>query len=106
MLALALGILLLAYWLNTYCPLGLLPGQHPFACNAYDAPIWALEGPIGLVAPLLATLAFADSLAMDRVSGYLRQILVRCPYQKYFFTKFLINFLAGGATHHAGVGAD
>lgn len=96
-LAMVVGTLMLAYWLTSYCSIGPLPGDHPFVCNAYDAEIWALEGPIGLVAPLLATLTFVDSLVIDRISGYLRHVLLRSSYRRYFLTKFSANLLVGGA---------
>lgn len=96
LLAIGLGLALLAYWLTPYCPLGPLPGDAPFVCNAYDGFIWALEGPIGLVVPLLAVLPFADSLCLDRQSGYLRNIFSRCSYHRYLGVKCLVNLAAGG----------
>jgi hypothetical protein len=65
--------------------------------NAYDAVIWAQQGGIiGLVAPLIAVLPFSDSLSLDRVSGYLRFIMARTSYKKYFAAKVSASIVAGG----------
>ncbi len=99
MLALALGTLSSGYGLSEYCFPKNIPGTHPFNCNAYDAVIFAQKGPNGVIAllvPLLAVLPFADSYALDRTQGYLRHVLVRSSYRRYFFAKFVANLLAGG----------
>ncbi len=52
--------------------------------------------PFPLVAALLATLPFADSLLDDRNHGFLRQVALRVPYRKYQAAKLLAVGLAGG----------
>ena len=96
LLALVLGVLLLAYGLSDYSagPKDI-PGTHPFLYNAYDAVIWA-EDLLALLAPLIAVLPFADSYALDRTSGYLRHVLVRSWHRRYLSAKFAANVLAGG----------
>jgi hypothetical protein len=74
--------------------LKLLP---PNFNNAYDAVIWAQNGLLGLVAPLLVVIPFSDSLSLDRVSGYLRFVLLRTSYKKYFLAKATTCALAGGS---------
>jgi len=96
LLALALGVCSLAYWLTDYDSGLDIPGDHPFNTNAYDAVLWAERGPFALIVPLLAVIPFADSYVLDRTQGYLRHILVRCSYKRYLASKFLVNLLAGG----------
>lgn len=97
LLAILLGFAALVYGLLEYNqgPHNL-PGAHPFLYNAYDAVIWAQKGPISLLVPLVATLPFADSFALDRVQNYLSYVLVRSSLRRYFISKFLTNLLVGG----------
>lgn len=57
---------------------------------------WAEEGPLTLLVPLIAVLPFAASYVLDRTGGYLRHVLVRSSYRRYFLAKFVANLLAGG----------
>lgn len=69
----------------------------PFYYNAYDAFIWAQDlGFLGLIAPLIAAFPFSDSLTLDRVSGFLRLVLARTSYWRYFIAKVVACVLAGG----------
>jgi len=97
LLALVLGVLSLWYGLSEYSegPKDI-PGAHPFNDNAYDAFIWAEEGPLSLLVPLIPVLPFAASCALDRTTGYLRHVLVRSSYRRYFLAKFVVNLLVGG----------
>lgn len=95
LLTLILGVLSLILGLVAYAP-KYIPGADPFLNNAYDAWLWAHEGPHVLLAPLLAVLPFADSYALDRTQGYLRHVLIRVSRTRYFLAKFLANLLAGG----------
>ncbi len=49
-----------------------------------------------LIAPLLATLPFADSYYTDRKSGYIKNLCTRVPKRRYFLSKFAATFLCGG----------
>jgi len=68
----------------------------PFLYNSFDALLMARLGLISIVVPLLAALPFADSLALDRNSGYIRFLLLRTKRPKYIWSKFLANVLSGG----------
>lgn len=68
----------------------------PFYNNVYDAVIWSQTGIFSLITPLIAVLPFSDSLAQDRVSGYLRFILSRTSFRRYFFSKIVACMLVGG----------
>lgn len=52
--------------------------------------------PFSLLAALLATLPFADSLLEDRNQGFLRYIALRTPYRMYLAAKVLAVGLVGG----------
>jgi hypothetical protein len=71
-------------------------GLHSNLYNAYEAFMWAEKSWFILFVPIIAVLPFADSYTLDRVSGYLRSILLRCSYRRYLFAKFITNFVAGG----------
>jgi hypothetical protein len=102
-LAVVLGVLALTQGLADYMSgpswwgdaeyLARLP---PYYNNAYDAVIWAQSGLIGLIAPLIAVLPFADTFAYDRVLGYLRFVLSRTTYRRYLTAKYIVSFLSGG----------
>lgn len=53
-------------------------------------------GDFGFLAPLLATLPFADSFLDDLNQGFLRQIVQRVPYRKYKTAKIIAVVLTGG----------
>ncbi|MDH5506977.1 MAG: hypothetical protein OEZ02_07125 [Anaerolineae bacterium] len=105
-IALALGILSLTQGYLEYIdgpsPSGsgyqdYLSRLPPFYNNAYDALIWAQQGLIGLLAPVMAVLPFADSLALDRTRGYLRLVLARVSYGRFLLAKYAAVLLSGGA---------
>lgn len=97
-LACVFGLIALAHGLADYEPGISLRVAHlpPFYINAYDAFIWAHNGIISIIAPLIATLSFADSLALDRSSGYLRFILLRTSRRNYLLSKMFACAVAGG----------
>jgi hypothetical protein len=90
--ALAFGL----YNYGMYYGLGVAT-EPSFFYNAYDATIWSQNAIIGLFVPVIAVLPFADSLALDRTSGYLRLILMRTTYTRYAWAKFVACALSGGA---------
>ena len=73
-----------------------VPGMNPNLYNVYEAFMWAEKAWLILFVPVLAALPFADSYALDRVSGYLRAVLMRASYRRYLLTKLGTNLLAGG----------
>ena len=73
-----------------------VPGMNPNLYNVYEAFMWAEKAWLILFVPVLATLPFADSYALDRASGYLRAVLMRASYRRYVLAKLGTNFLAGG----------
>lgn len=95
--AIGLAIASLGYGLYEY-QLGPadISNLHPFHYNAYDAIIWAQGNIIALLVPLIAVLPYADSLVEDRVSGFLRFVLIRVSYRYYLFAKFAVCWLSGG----------
>lgn len=97
-LACVFGLIALAHGLADYEPGISLRVAHlpPFYINAYDAFIWAHNGIISIIAPLIATLPFVDSLALDRSSGYLRFILLRTSRRNYLLSKMFACAVAGG----------
>lgn len=73
--------------------------KSPFEVNPYTTWLFTEAGPtsiLGLLAPLLATLPFADSYTVDKNTGYLKFIMVRAKAGRYFRAKFIANALAGG----------
>jgi ABC-type transport system involved in multi-copper enzyme maturation permease subunit len=71
-------------------------GVDPFIYNMFDAVISARLGLMSVLAPLLAALPSAASLALDRSTGYIRSILLRSKRHRYIASKFIANALAGG----------
>jgi ABC-type transport system involved in multi-copper enzyme maturation permease subunit len=69
----------------------------PFLYNSFDALLMARLGVISILAPLLAALPFADSLIVDRNSGFIRSMLLRSGRRKYVWSKLLATILVGGA---------
>jgi hypothetical protein len=67
-----------------------------FFYNAYDAVVWSQNRLIGLIAPIIAVLPFADTFALDRKSGYIRSILIRASYRHYLTAKWITCLLSGG----------
>lgn len=68
-----------------------------FFYNAYDAAFWAAQDSIApLIVPFVAALPFADSLAIDRVNGYQRFVLIRTSYKQYLSAKITACTLSGG----------
>ncbi len=66
--------------------------------NAFN--LWMLILDFGFfqyVAPLLATLPYADSLLTDRRQGYLNLVSLRCPFRRYLGVKVAANACAGAA---------
>lgn len=55
-------------------------------------------GEFGFLAPLLATLPFADSFLDDLNQGFLRQIIQRVPFRKYRTAKIIAVALSGGVS--------
>jgi ABC-type transport system involved in multi-copper enzyme maturation permease subunit len=49
-----------------------------------------------LIAPILATLPFADTFFTDRKSGYIKNIYTRVSKRRYLMSKYLAVFLCGG----------
>lgn len=97
LLSLMIGLALLVPKLPEYC-INFDRGAnfHPYNCNPYDALLYVHSGFFGLLAPLIATLPFGDSMVLDRAQGYLRNILLRTTFRRYFAAKFFVNLLAGG----------
>ncbi|MBT9283075.1 MAG: ABC transporter permease [Hydrogenibacillus schlegelii] len=54
------------------------------------------DGFLALLAPVIATLPFAQSYAVERNSGFSRLVLQRLPLVQYKIAKLLSNALAGG----------
>ena len=100
MLAVLIGVAVLAFGLYDYSSFLLANPDYitvapPFYFNAYDAFLWSLDL-FSLVAPVLAVLPFADSLAQDVRSGYARSVLIRASYKRYMLAKVVAGALAGG----------
>lgn len=53
------------------------------------------RGSYGFFAALMAGLPFADSLLLDRQHHFVEQILLRCRYRQYLYTKVLANLCSG-----------
>src|SRR5690606_42131181 len=58
------------------------PGMNPNVYNVYEAFMWAVKAWLILVVPILATLPFADSCALDRASGCLLSVRVRASQRR------------------------
>ena len=101
LLAIIIGVVALAFGLYQYASFLITNPEYasinpPFFYNAYDATIWAQQSIIGLIVPVVAVLPFADSLVLDRTSGYLRSVLTRTSYKRYLGAKFMACMLSGG----------
>ncbi|MDD5369614.1 MAG: hypothetical protein PHQ40_11040 [Anaerolineaceae bacterium] len=101
-IAILIGLLFFAQGFSDYLGgppltqeyLSRLPANY---YNAYDAFIWSERGLIGLLGPLLAVLPFSDTPALDRLTGYMRSVLLRTTGINYFFSKYLVALISGGA---------
>lgn len=95
--AIVLGLLLLVPGLRQYNegPKNI-PGQSPYLYNVYEAFMWAEKTTFILFVPLLAVLPAADTYVVERTTGYLNAILMRCRYRRYVVARFVANLLAGG----------
>jgi hypothetical protein len=98
LLALLIAGAALAFGLNDYgMYAGSIPDSAPqFLFNAYDAVVRTQNTIIALFIPIIAVLPFADSLALDRSSGYLRSVLMRTSYKQYLSAKLFACTLSGG----------
>jgi ABC-type transport system involved in multi-copper enzyme maturation permease subunit len=97
----SITLIALAYGMYDYArdffPLSevaLANGADPFTFNTYDAILWSRLNLMGLLAPLVVALPFADSVLSDRVSGYQYSILLRTPRLKYIFSKVTVTILS------------
>ncbi len=85
------------YWIN---PDGSM-NKDPLipVSTLYKAWLGGNRSPFSLgfyyLLPLLSTLPFSWSLASEKVSGYRKQIIVRCGRMKYYFAKGLSAFASG-----------
>lgn len=72
-------------------------GYHPYYFNAYEVFLFTLlSSPFSFLAILCATVPYADSLVVDRETGYLRYTTVRSGYWSAFFSKLVVNGVIGG----------
>lgn len=97
-LACAVNLLALSYGFYYYNPPQFddIRGMHLLTNNAYDTWLFAHASSPSLLAPLVAVLPYADSYALDGLSGYSRFVLLRSSHMSYLFAKFLANSLAAG----------
>lgn len=58
--------------------------------------IWLHEGYAALFSPVIATIPFAQSYALERNSGFSRFVLQRLSASRYLLVKLTSNALAGG----------
>ncbi|MCZ2096248.1 MAG: hypothetical protein LC121_08295 [Anaerolineae bacterium] len=94
--AILIGCILLVPGLVEYNEGPKGPGINPNLYNVYEAFMWAEKTWFILFVPLLAVLPFADSYSLERASGYIRSILIRCTYRRYLLSKLTVNSIAGG----------
>ncbi len=99
LLAIVVGIYLCYYGLTDYYSFN--PKDFPpNVVNAYRA--WFTALGIGsksfflYAIPILSALPFSYSYIEDRNSGYLRNILYRVEYKKYFRSKIVVNCIIAG----------
>jgi hypothetical protein len=71
-------------------------GFHPYYFNAYEVFLLALHSmPFASFAILSATIPYADSLVVDRESGYMRYAIFRAGYWHFLLSKLIANWLVG-----------
>ncbi len=58
--------------------------------------LWLHDGYISLLAPVIATIPFAQSYAIERNSGFSRFVMQRLSLARYQTAKLVSNALAGG----------
>lgn len=99
LLVLIIGISLCYYGLTDYFSFN--PKDFPKnVVNAYRG--WFTALGLGsrsfflYAVPILSTLPFSYSYIEDKNSGYLRSILYRIEYKKYFKSKILVNSIVAG----------
>ncbi|EPY2275082.1 hypothetical protein ACXAUS_004012 [Clostridium sporogenes] len=100
-LAIVIGIYLCYYGLTDYYQFAV-HDFHDNVVNAYKAWFTALgfgdRSFFIYAVPIICTLPFSYSYIEDKNSGYLRSILYRVEYKKYFRSKLLVNSIVGGLT--------
>ncbi|MCW6086515.1 hypothetical protein LAV38_12470, partial [Clostridium sporogenes] len=100
-LAIVIGIYLCYYGLTDYYQFAV-HDFHDNVVNAYKAWFTALgfgdRSFFIYAVPIICTLPFSYSYIEDKNSGYLRNILYRVEYKKYFRSKLLVNSIVGGLT--------
>jgi hypothetical protein len=72
--------------------------QSGYPMNAIN--IWQAiltQGRYGYFAALMAALPYADTLITDKSHQFIYQILARCGYREYIFSKIWANILVGAA---------
>lgn len=73
-------------------------GYHPYYFNAYEIFLFSLTfTPFTFFAVLSATLPYADSLVIDRESGYMQYAIFRAGYWPFLLSKLVANWLVGGS---------
>lgn len=100
-LAIIIGIYLCYYGLTDYYQF-TLHDFHDNVINAYKGWFTALgfgsRSFFIYAVAIICTLPFSYSYVEDKNSGYLRNILYRIDYKKYFRSKLLVNSIVGGLT--------
>lgn len=64
--------------------------------GAFNLFLRLIDGPASLLAPILVTIPFAQSYALERNSGFSRNVLMRQSLRSYQASRLLANALAGG----------
>lgn len=100
-ISLILGAALCFYGLMDYFQFAAMKFDEKYIVNAFTAWFTAVANGsnsyILLIAPILCTLPYSWSLSEDIKSGYIKNIILRKDYKKYFKSKFIVNGVIGGA---------
>ncbi len=108
LIALTLGVILLGIGIDDYYPgyftdysshlEAIEAGRFdPYIANTFDFFLWARRNFIlTYTVPLIVVLPFAASFTSERTSKYLQLIVSRGGRNRYIFSKFIANALAGG----------
>jgi len=72
--------------------------SHGHEIGAFYLFIYMTDGPVSILAPIIAAIPFAQSYAMERNGGFSRLVLIRMPQIRYQAIRLLSTALSGGLT--------
>lgn len=69
---------------------------HGRETGAFGLFLYMTDGPVSILAPIIAAIPFAQSFATERNEGFSRLVLIRMPQVRYQAIRLLSTALSGG----------